>query len=69
MKQAILRLPDIKSRTGLSRTEIYRRQALGKFPKSIKLGVRSVGWLETDISKWIEERIRVSRRKEKESTS
>jgi len=29
----------------------------GTFPKSIPLGARAVGWLESDINKWIEEQI------------
>ena len=32
------RLPQVKARTGLSRSEIYRKVALGDFPSPIKLG-------------------------------
>jgi prophage regulatory protein len=28
----------------------------GTFPKQYKLGPRAVGWLESDIEKWIEQR-------------
>ncbi len=31
------RLPQVKARTGLSRSEIYRKVALGDFPSPIKL--------------------------------
>ncbi len=51
----------MKSRTGPSRSEIYRRQGLGLFPQSISLGAWSVGWIEFEIDQWIEARIRGSR--------
>ena len=34
------RLPQVKARTGLSRSEIYLKVALGDFPSPIKLGER-----------------------------
>lgn len=61
MAQAILRLPDVKQRTGLSRSEIYRREGLGLFPRRVTLGARSVGWVSDEIQAWIEQRIRESR--------
>lgn len=61
MVQAIIRLPEVRARTGLSRSEIYRREGLGEFPKRIALGARSVGWVSEEISSWIESRIRESR--------
>ena len=60
-KERILRLKEVKDRTGLSRSTIYLNINQGTFPKSISLGVRSVGWLESDINAWIEERIEESR--------
>lgn len=58
---SILRLQDVKARTGLSRSEIYRREALGQFPSRVSLGTRSVGWPSEEIQSWIEARIRESR--------
>lgn len=58
---AIIRLPDVRSRVGLSRSEIYRREALGQFPKRVKLGARSVGWVSSEVQEFIEARIRESR--------
>ncbi|MCY4641767.1 MAG: AlpA family transcriptional regulator [Gammaproteobacteria bacterium] len=57
MAQKILRLPDVKARTGLSRSSIYLRISDGEFPKAISLGGRAVGWIESDIEKWIDNRI------------
>lgn len=61
MVTTILRLPAVKARTGLSRSTIYLRIAEGKFPPSISLGGRAVGWPQNLIESWIEERIQASR--------
>jgi prophage regulatory protein len=61
MSKAIIRLPVVLARTGLSRSEIYRREALGQFPRRVSLGARSVGWPSDEIQDWIEQRIRASR--------
>jgi prophage regulatory protein len=61
MSYKILRLPAVKESTGLSRSTIYLWIANNKFPKSISLGGRSVGWLEEDINQWLEKKIEASR--------
>ena len=56
MSSAFLRLPEVKARTGLSRSTIYLRVNEGTFPAPVKLGgVRAVGWVETEISTWLTE--------------
>jgi prophage regulatory protein len=59
--ERILRRPEVEHRTGLSRSGIYELLANGEFPKPIKLGSRSVGWLETEIAAWIQQRVQTSR--------
>jgi prophage regulatory protein len=61
MPHHILRLPAVKTCTGLSRSTIYLRVAEGTFPKAVSLGGRAVGWLESEIQGWLEERIQASR--------
>ncbi|MFV1976005.1 MAG: helix-turn-helix transcriptional regulator [Candidatus Scalindua sp.] len=61
MSEAILRLPLVKTRTGLSRSTIYLRIKEGSFPKPVSLGARAVGWLESEIDSWLEEQIKQSR--------
>lgn len=58
---SILRLPNVKARTGLSRSTIYAMIKDQRFPQHIRLGARSVGWLENEVEAWIESRIKVSR--------
>lgn len=61
MANAVLRLPLVKARTGLSRSTIYLRIAEGSFPKPVSLGARAVGWLESDIEQWLISRVEESR--------
>lgn len=55
-KEKFLRLPEVKTRTGLSRSTIYALIGQSKFPRHIPLGMRCVGWLESEIDAWIETR-------------
>ncbi len=52
----ILRLPSVLQITGLSRSTIYAMMAEGIFPKPIKLGKRAVGWKDTDVAAWVDDR-------------
>lgn len=62
MSHRILRLPAVKSRTGLSRSTIYLHIANKQFPAPISLGARAVGWLEQDIDAWLIEKVEASRK-------
>jgi prophage regulatory protein len=57
----ILRLPNVIDRTGLSRSTIYLRISTGGFPAPIALGGRAVGWLESEVDRWLNDQIRASR--------
>ncbi|HEY5177573.1 MAG TPA: AlpA family phage regulatory protein [Terriglobales bacterium] len=50
MTHTILRLPAIKTSTGLSRSTIYLRIAQGVFPKPVSLGGRAVGWPASEVA-------------------
>jgi prophage regulatory protein len=56
-QKKLLRLPQVKQSTGLSKSTIYARIAEGAFPKQIPLGPRLVVWVESDIQNWIAEQI------------
>jgi prophage regulatory protein len=66
MSNMILRLPAVKTRTGLSRSTIYLRVAEGRFPKPISLGARAVGWVDAEVEAWVSGQIEQSRGTQKE---
>lgn len=51
------RLPAVKARVGLSRSEIYRRISAGTFPAQCKLSERASAWDARAVDRWILERI------------
>jgi prophage regulatory protein len=54
-KDRIIRLPEALHRTGFSLSSWYRKlETDANFPKPIKLGARSVGYLEAEIDAFIE---------------
>jgi prophage regulatory protein len=57
MEVAILRLPSVKARIGLSKTQIYELVKRGEFPPPFKLSVRASGWDASAVDKWIAEKI------------
>jgi prophage regulatory protein len=61
MNHKLLRLPDVKTITGLSKSTIYARISEGAFPKQIPLGPRIVVWVESDIQNWITEQVSAAR--------
>lgn len=52
----LLRLPAVQDATGLSRSMLYDLMANNDFPRPVRLGLRAVGWRESDITRWIDTR-------------
>lgn len=57
----ILRLKHVLERTGTSRSWVYEAIRKGSFPKPIRLGSRSVGWVESEVNAYIQACITESR--------
>ncbi len=54
----VLRTTEVIRRIGLSRSTLWRLERAHDFPERVHLGVNSVGWLETDIDSWLNNRRR-----------
>jgi prophage regulatory protein len=52
----IIRKPELLNMLGISDPTVYRWERAGKFPKRLRLGGNSCGWLEEEVNNWIEER-------------
>ncbi|WP_374481323.1 helix-turn-helix transcriptional regulator [Zoogloea sp.] len=53
----ILRRREVEDRTGLRCSTIYEGIKARTFPAPVRLGPRSVGWLESEINNWLAARI------------
>jgi prophage regulatory protein len=61
MAEMIRRISEVKLKTGLSRSTIYELIKKSQFPKPVSLGLRAVGWVDSEVEAWIQERIASSR--------
>lgn len=58
----LLSLAEVVHRTGLSRSSLRRLEHAGRFPQRIRLSVRRVAWLESEVHRWIAWRCAEGRR-------
>ena len=56
-RKRIIRKPELLNIIGLSDPTIWRMEKNGDFPKRLRLGGNSCGWLEAEVNEWIEERL------------
>lgn len=53
----LLRLREVQTTTGLSRSAIYDLASRGLFPGPIKIGPRASAWVAAEIDAWIERKV------------
>lgn len=51
--ERLLRLPEVKSRTGMPRSSIYARMSAGRFPKQVPNGGSMAAWRESEVDEWV----------------
>ncbi|MBZ4312336.1 AlpA family transcriptional regulator, partial [Mycobacterium tuberculosis] len=52
--QNLIRLPEVLKRTGFGKAWIYRLISEGRFPAPVKIGVRAVAFVESEVDEWIQ---------------
>ncbi|AUV52152.1 dipicolinate synthase [Raoultella planticola] len=57
MSHTLIRLPEVQRRTGYSKAWIYRLLREQRFPQSVKIGSRSIAFVESEVDEWISQRI------------
>lgn len=61
-QKRLIRLPEVITKVGLSRSTIYARIDRKKFPTPVPIGGNRVAWLEQDIDQWIDDHVNLVRR-------
>ncbi|HDU7917437.1 TPA: AlpA family transcriptional regulator [Serratia marcescens] len=61
MSQSLIRFAEVQKRTGYSKAWLYRLMSQQRFPAAIKIGARSIAFIESEIDEWINQRIAESR--------
>ena len=54
-KHKLIRKPGVLGKTTLTHSALYALMKSGDFPRPLKLGKRSVAWVETEVDAWIDE--------------
>lgn len=57
MSNQLIRMNQTLDRTGFSKAWIYKLINQNRFPKPVKIGARSIAFVESEIDAWINERI------------
>jgi prophage regulatory protein len=52
VSKRFIRLPEVMTQTGMTRSSIYAEMGLGQFPKSFQIGSRAVAWDQEEIEAW-----------------
>ena len=53
--ERFIRLQEVMTICGKSRTSIYEAMNKGDFPRAVKLGGRSTAWVKSEIDAWIQQ--------------
>lgn len=56
MIDRILRIDELVTTTGVSRSSLYAWMQSGHFPRPVKMGLRAVGWRASVVEAWLESR-------------
>lgn len=56
-RDRFMRLPEVINTCGLSRSTIYDLISREQFPAQISLSGKNVGWLASEIDRWMQSRI------------
>lgn len=56
-KNKFIRMREVLERTGYSKAWIYRLMSTGEFPSSVKIGSRSIAFIESEVEDWIYKKI------------
>jgi prophage regulatory protein len=67
--EKILRIRTVLTRTGLSRSTIYRKMKDGTFPNQVRISEHCSGWRETEIIRWIGDPVHYRENEQKQNKS
>ena len=54
----LLRFGEVRQRTGLSRSTIWRMERSGSFPRRVQVSINVVAWREDEVAAWIASKLR-----------
>lgn len=58
----LIRLSEVMNKTGFGKAWIYRLISQNRFPQPVKIGIRAIAFIESEIDEWIQLTIEKSRK-------
>lgn len=58
----LIRLSEVMNKTGFGKAWIYRLISQNRFPQPVKIGIRAIAFIESEIGEWIQLTIENSRK-------
>ena len=58
----LIRLSEVMNKTGFGKAWIYRLISQNRFPQPVKIGIRAIAFIESEIEEWIQLTIENSRK-------
>ena len=55
--ELFIRLPEVRQRVGVSKSQIYKLIAQDQFPKPVKVSRRISCWVLAEVEQWVQEQI------------
>lgn len=52
-----IRMPDLRQKVGLSRSQIYKLIQQEQFPRPVKLGDRVSVWVDSEVEEWMSKQV------------
>lgn len=52
-----IRMPDLRQKVGLSKSQIYKLIQQGEFPEPVKLGRKVSVWTDAEIEEWMSKQV------------
>ena len=59
-RDTLLGMQEVVQRVGMNRSSIYVQMRLGTFPLPIKISIKSVRWIASEIEAWVQSRPRAT---------
>lgn len=56
-RERFMRLDAVEQETGLKKSTIYAAMRAGTFPQPVRLSLRCVAWRDSEIQRWMSQRI------------
>jgi len=52
-----IRMPDLRQKVGLSRSQIYKLIQQEQFPRPVKLGEKVSVWVDSEVEEWMSKQV------------